>query len=62
MTIHVWAVDSFDEVKPDTLPQIQLHLMELTVCRGEYESRQITLRTEGKKKQVSTQKRAISSG
>jgi hypothetical protein len=49
MAVLVWAVDSFGEVKPDTLPEAQLHLMELTVCRGEYESRQIALRAESKK-------------
>jgi len=45
----VWVVDPLVKVQSDTLPEDTYGQIELTICRGEYESIQIALRAEDKK-------------
>jgi len=47
--LKVWVVNPLVRVQPDTLPQDTPGQTEITICRGEYESIQIALRSEDNK-------------
>ncbi|RLA92801.1 MAG: hypothetical protein DRG83_21930, partial [Deltaproteobacteria bacterium] len=47
--IKVWVLDPSVKVQPDTLTEDTQWQVQVTACRGEYESVQIALRTEGER-------------